>query len=289
MKSQLAVFGEALFDIFPDGSRVLGGAPFNVAWHLQAMGMKPDMITGLGEDPEGTEISRQMSFWTMNQDYIQIDPKHPTGRVNVKLISGEPDYDIQQDCAYDFIGSDGIPNEVDFLYFGSLALRGQQNRKTMERLTENASVKFLDVNLRDPWWEREAVIAWMEDADWIKLNRDELERLTGIQKDDEEIFSLVNRFQLEGMVVTKGSEGSDLYLKNQQKYQVQPVEQVKLLDTVGAGDAFTSILITGILKKWDWNVTLTRAQEFASAIVGVRGATVSDPNFYQKFRVSWGI
>ena len=30
------VFGEVLFDCFPDGSRVLGGAPFNVAWHCQA-------------------------------------------------------------------------------------------------------------------------------------------------------------------------------------------------------------------------------------------------------------
>ena len=33
------IFGEVLFDTFPDGTAVLGGAPFNVAWHLQGFGL----------------------------------------------------------------------------------------------------------------------------------------------------------------------------------------------------------------------------------------------------------
>ena len=41
MANKRCVFGEVLFDVFPDGKQVLGGAPFNVAWHLQAFGIAP--------------------------------------------------------------------------------------------------------------------------------------------------------------------------------------------------------------------------------------------------------
>ena len=41
LPTQPLIFGEVLFDQFEDGSSVLGGAPFNVAWHLQAFGMQP--------------------------------------------------------------------------------------------------------------------------------------------------------------------------------------------------------------------------------------------------------
>ena len=40
-KHPIALFGEVLIDQFPEGQRILGGAPFNVAWHLQAFGQKP--------------------------------------------------------------------------------------------------------------------------------------------------------------------------------------------------------------------------------------------------------
>jgi sugar/nucleoside kinase (ribokinase family) len=54
------IFGEVLFDHFPDGKRVLGGAPFNVAWHLQAFGEAPRFISRVGDDAEGDEIRTAM-------------------------------------------------------------------------------------------------------------------------------------------------------------------------------------------------------------------------------------
>ena len=55
--TRLCVFGEVLFDHFPDGRRVLGGAPFNVAWHLQAFGEAPRFISRVGADaPRGTFV-----------------------------------------------------------------------------------------------------------------------------------------------------------------------------------------------------------------------------------------
>lgn len=54
------MFGEVLFDHFPDGHVVLGGAPFNVAWHLQAFAKAPMIVSRVGNDPLGHQIRQSM-------------------------------------------------------------------------------------------------------------------------------------------------------------------------------------------------------------------------------------
>ena len=88
------IFGEVLFDCFPDGSQILGGAPFNVAWNLQALGKAPKFISRIGKDAQGDKISRAMQDWGMSTDYLQKDAEHSTGRVDVDIIQGEPHYNI---------------------------------------------------------------------------------------------------------------------------------------------------------------------------------------------------
>ena len=68
---------------------------------------------------------------------------------------------------------------------------------------------------------------------------------------------------------------------------IAPVQSTPVTDTVGAGDAFASVLLLGLLREWPMQQTLQRAQSFASAIVGVRGATVSDAGFYQRICADW--
>lgn len=101
--AQIYVFGEVLFDCFPDGARVLGGAPFNVAWHLQAFGDRPQFISRIGGDESGREIARAMASWGMDCAGLQYDPDYPTGRVEVSITATEPSYEIVADSAYDFI------------------------------------------------------------------------------------------------------------------------------------------------------------------------------------------
>lgn len=52
-KQRLCIFSEVLFDHFPSGKSILGCAPFNVAWHLQAFGQAPQFINRAGNDAEG--------------------------------------------------------------------------------------------------------------------------------------------------------------------------------------------------------------------------------------------
>lgn len=287
MNAGTCIFGEVLFDHFPDGNRVLGGAPFNVAWHLQAFGEQPHFISRVGSDREGDAIRQAMRDWGMSTRALQTDPQLPTGRVSIQFIAGEPSYEIVKPCAYDAIEpapAAALPCRL--LYHGSLALRDATSRQSAEQLRARGhDTLFVDVNLRPPWWQREQVLEMVRQANWVKLNDEELTLLAGDQPDAAS--TLLTEYGLEGLILTHGSRGAELLTADGGHYQVQPQADISVVDTVGAGDAFASVIILGLNHNWPFELTLQRAQTFASAIVGQRGATVTDPAFYRGFIDDW--
>lgn len=288
------VFGEVLFDQFPDGSVVLGGAPFNVAWHLQAFGQAPLFISRVGDDPLGRRIRDAMRGWGMDTAGLQLDSAHPTGTVAVRISDGEPSYDIVAERAYDFVESAKLPPlpAGGLLYHGSLALRHPVSRAACEALCNALwSAVFVDVNLRPPWSDPEQLRALLHGARWAKLNEHELAILAPSGAD---LLAQAAELQavtgIELLIVTRGAKGAVVRRSNGTLERVAPAAAATaVIDTVGAGDAFTSVLILGLLQGWELPQTLQRAQAFASAVVGVRGATVADPGFYAGFCQRWGL
>jgi len=292
-KRRPVVFGEVLFDQFPDGSVVLGGAPFNVAWHLQAFGAAPLLISRVGDDALGRRIRSAMQEWGMDLAGLQLDSAHPTGRVQVEIEEGEPRFAILPDQAYDFIDSAMLP-PVDsnaFLYHGSLALRRPESRTAFQRLrTDTAAPVFMDVNLRPPWWQREMVLAHLGNADWAKLNEEELRSLaSAIAPGDlvSQAAALQNSCELSLLIVTRGAHGALARTAAGSVHEVSPGGAVQVVDAVGAGDAFASVMLLGLLDEWPLDIALERAQRFASAVVGIRGATPTDKGFYTPFVETW--
>jgi len=283
--SLIHIFGEVLFDHFPDGSRVPGGAPFNVAWHLQALGQAPRLISRIGDDPEGREIAQLMRDWGLRPDALQIDPIHPTGSVQISIADGEPHYDIVADCAYDFIDPSLLAEQCSagILYHGSLALRNPVARAALQMAKARHRGKiFIDVNLRPPWWEPGTLLPLLHAADWIKLNEDELITLYPGHADLETAMqAFFEQFALETLFVTRGAQGALVYDRQHRFISVKPPESTRVVDTVGAGDAFAAILLLGLIRQWPLPTTLERAQALASALVGRRGATVTDEVFYR--------
>jgi fructokinase len=283
----LYIFGEVLFDCFPGGEQILGGAPFNVAWHLQALGDRPQMISRVGADAPGRKILQAMTDWGMDRSGVQCDAKHPTGQVRVELVDREPHYDIVPNCAYDFISAEQLPS-VDasgLLYHGSLGLRNSISRSALTRLQQSSDLAiFLDVNLRAPWWQIEAVQSWLNAARWVKLNHDELQQLGFVADDPEQaVATFQERFELEQVILTRGAAGALVRTAAGKVQQLAPEPVLRFVDTVGAGDAFSAVYIHGLRAGWPIAATLAAAQHFASQVVGLRGATTADPAFYQNF------
>jgi fructokinase len=292
VKGRPLVVGEVLFDVLPNGTRVLGGAPFNVAWHLEAFGLRPLMITRVGTDDSGDEVVASMEAWGMDTSGVQRDSAHPTGMVRVDLDGGEPTFHILPEQAYDHVDSEHAAQLIDtgsflLLYHGSLLSRAEVSRSALDHLQQVSALPvFMDVNLRDPWWTGEHVAASVGRARWVKLNQDELESLAGGSD-----TAAAHRFRetngLELMIVTRGGDGA-FVIDGEGTFEAAPRADVEVVDTVGAGDAFSAVFILGLAMRWPVELTLERALSFAAAVCTVPGATTADRRFYKVFdRQGW--
>jgi fructokinase len=288
---QIALFGEVLFDQFPDGQQVLGGAPFNVAWHLQAFGMKPCFISRVGDDAHAEYIKHAMQTWGMTTDQLQTDYDHSTGVVQISFNEGEPSYNILFNQAYDFIAADQLELATRYavIYHGTLAMRHATSAHALEVLkARHQSKVFVDVNLREPWWQAERVKQIIEQAHWVKLNQQELQHLHPFPTDLKAAMALfLDRYHLEVLIVTCGEQGATAMNQSGEFVTVKP-DVLPMVDTVGAGDAFAAVLLLGLQRGWSLVVTMNRARDFASALVTQQGATVQDLGFYQPFIEAWG-
>ncbi|MGZ5011277.1 MAG: carbohydrate kinase family protein [Methylobacter sp.] len=290
--NSIAIFGEALFDQFPDGQQILGGAPFNVAWHLQAFNQRPCFISRVGNDEKGDVIRQAMLAWGMAVENLACDPDHLTGTVQVIIDDGEPSYEILAEQAYDFIAvQPDSGRKSDVIYHGTLALRNPTSAQALRNLTAQHRGKvFIDVNLRAPWWKKETVNYWVGRAHWAKLNHDELMCLTLPQDTLQGTMRLfLAQYELEALVVTCGSRGALAVSQAGEMIEVAPPADLDVVDTVGAGDAFAAVLLLGMQLNWSLQLTMERAQSFASALVTQRGATVQDLSFYRPFIDAWNL
>tara|TARA_R110002049_G_scaffold108853_13_gene257425 strand:+ start:73 stop:1011 length:939 start_codon:yes stop_codon:yes gene_type:complete len=290
-QQSVCVFGEVLFDHLPNGQRVLGGAPFNVAWHLSAFGLAPEFISRIGNDAAGDEVRRAMRGWGMGLEGVQADQSLPTGRVQVDLdADGEPSYEIVDNCAYDAITT--VPaRRYTLLYHGTLAVRHPQSAAALDALRQHGHGHvFVDVNLRTPHWHRDSVLRLLGCADWVKLNTQELHLLAGGQRDTQSnARRMLEAYDLRGVLVTSGSDGAQLLLADGSVIKVAPRRVANVVDTIGAGDAFSAVMVAGLLLQWPLQETMERCQRFAGSVVGRPGATVTDRQFYTHFLKDWDL
>lgn len=283
--------GEALYDVFPDGSR-LGGAPLNMALHAHQLGNTGVVITRIGQDRLGDQILDELKAHGMPIDHIQTDPDHPTGTVIVDFDErGEPSYDIVQDVAWDMIWYDfDLTDEAqvaDAVCFGSLAQRTAQSRNAIYRFLDEArrAVRLFDVNLRQNYYDRRILERSCELSSAVKLNHEELDMLRdlfSLDSDEAEAArGLMRKFELKWVAVTHGEKGTAVYTA-EQSYTGEAVPAPGGGNPVGAGDATAAALLHGATRRWDWNRTLTLANTLGSFVASQNGACPKLPDEIKK-------
>ncbi len=270
-KYRVVCYGESLWDILPENTYP-GGAPMNVAYHVNKLGIRPALITRVGLDPEGKKLILLMEKNGISTDFFQMDFECNTGKVIARPgKTEEVSYDIIESVAWDHIQWDdhfsALVPEADYFVFGSLSTRCEISRNTLFRLLEMAKYKVLDINLRSPCYTRKLIEKLMDQADLLKLNLSELELITGwfsnYKNETDRIKILQDKFHIPNIVVTKGSQGS-VYSVNGALYQ-HPGFVVEVADTIGSGDAF----LAGFLCKLTQRAAPSEALEFASALGGL--------------------
>jgi fructokinase len=245
-------FGEALFDII-NGSAHLGGAPLNIAAHLAKLGAKPTVITAVGRDKLGKVLLTITEKMGIDTSYILVDEKRPTGTVTVKLEDeGIPIFNINEGVAWDAITLDEekfkalAGKEWDVFYFGTLAQRSEENRRTLKRLLSEIKANnfFYDVNLRAGFYTREWILSSLEHCTILKMNEEEATTISCFLFGTVHSFDALCRLLTEEypaisiICITKGPAGAAAY--NKGVYEEIKITPVEVADTVGAGDAFSA-------------------------------------------------
>lgn len=287
------VFGEVLFDRFPDRD-LIGGAPFNLAYHLHKLGFNLQFLSAIGDDTLGKRVLEFFEQHGLSDRLLRTHPSLPTGEVTVVPgKAGSHTFQIQDPAAYDAINipADESLSHIDLFAFGTLALRHEQNRKCFSELSEKlpgSCYFFFDVNLRAPFYCKETVELGLSAACSLKLNNDELELLAdmfGMQyaSDREMLKAFSDRFHLRACYLTRGARGAAL-LRDGSWYEQTSSADVLIADTVGAGDAFSAMALFCLFHHISETETLKRSIAFAEQICRVSGALPHDSQIYKEYR-----
>ena len=174
-------FGEVLWDVYPDGA-VLGGAPLNFAAHTSIQGAESYLISAVGNDELGRKTLEEVKKLGVKTEYISVNSEKETGKCLVTLDeNATPSYNLLSDVSYDYIEAPDILDErFDVLAYGTLALRGDFNKKSLERLIskENFSDIYSDLNIRPPFYSDESIDFCLRNATIVKISDEELSTVT---------------------------------------------------------------------------------------------------------------
>ncbi len=273
-------FGEIIFDEY-DKEKSLGGAPLNFSVHAAKCGAKVYLLSAVGNDELGKEALNSISNTGVDCRYI-FKNNLPTGKCLVKLNeSGVPEYNILNNVAYDEIDAseEVFSNSFDVLYFGTLALRSNNNFAVVKKLISSANIStvFCDLNLRQPFFNDEIIKFCLENANIIKVSDSEIEyvckKVLNVCKVEDGISKLsLNYNNIEQVVLTCGENGAFVYCLKDGKNYFEPAKKVKVVSTVGAGDSFAATYLVGLLQGKSISECLKKATIKSADVVGSKNA-----------------
>lgn len=280
--ARILALGEVLWDVFADGPR-FGGAPANFACACAGLGrerVQVALATAVGRDELGNAAIQRLGEAGVLTTLVWVADDsvagHPTGEVHVILdAQGLPRYRFVEDPAWDFIpwgndlGDFGV--QADLICFGTLAQRNSVSRQTIQRVLTDAArekpaqLRIVDINLRSPFWDEEIIRQSFTFANILKLNDEELPivaRILGLDGSEEVVLAeLLRRYRFRLIALTRGSRGSSLITSAGERDD-RPGVPIDVIDTVGAGDAFTAVIALGLLH----GLPLDRLHPWASKV-----------------------
>lgn len=246
-----AVVGEALVDVV-NGSAHPGGSPANVALGLARLGRPVRLWTRLGRDAYGDLIRDHLrqSGVVIPDDSIGGEPT--SSAIATLDDRGRASYEF--DITWDVQLPDTLPGDVVTLHTGSLATVLAPGRDAVSELIGREHARgratiSLDLNARPSLVDnREELVDRLDQliplAHVVKMSEEDLEYLWPDDTFDAMAERLLAAGEVAIVLVTRGPDGA--WAATRQTAVAVPAPQVELVDTVGAGDAFTAGLLDAL-------------------------------------------
>ena len=268
-------FGEIVVDRRGDVD-LIGGAPMNVGWYLGQLGVSVGLISAVGRDDGGDRAIRDLRAAGIDTTWIARRPE-PTGVAEVLLVDGEPRFEISEHAALDSIEAPARSAlDGELIYFGTFAQRSEFNRATLGAILDTPfRHRFVDVNLRPPFYTDAVVLDSLKRATALKMNEEEwgeLSRIARVARPSD----LLDRFDLGAVVVSLGPAGAELFTHaGAARARAKPVTVV---DVVGAGDAFSAVMAAALARNVNLETALQVACDAGAFVVEHHGTLTSLPD-----------
>lgn len=280
-KIKAAGLGEVLWDIYDD-QKFIGGSPANFAVHAALYGCDSYLLSRVGDDEPGRQLTSELKRFSVNTSCLQTDIFKPTGSVRIRLDeSGKPSYTCSESVAFDDMRLDStweeLAPQLDAVFWGMLVQRSESSRQAVQgflRLAAKA-VKLFDVNLVVWDYKKEPILLdSFEQADIIMLNRHECAVLKhGFKSSERDLIflrRLLDQFRLKMVALTLGENGCYLITADEQEFD--PGYFITQTDASGAGDAFAAGLMIKYLEGASLPETADFANRLAAFVAKHRGA-----------------
>jgi fructokinase len=282
-KNTIVGLGELLWDIFPD-RKELGGAPANFAYMTSLLGDEGVIASRVGRDRLGNAAARRLARLGLSRDWLQMDPKNPTGTVQVTVAEdGQPKFQITEAVAWDHFewtpGWQALASRASAVCFGSLAQRSSRSCETIRLFLQTlrkSALKVFDVNLRQTFFSAHILRESAKLADIMKVSHEELPQVAQllgytVGAKEEPGPWLLRTCGLKLVCVTEAANGSILVAA--EGIDRHPGFPTKVADTVGAGDAFTAALVHHYLRGASLQAMNEAANRMGSWVASHHGAT----------------
>ena len=254
--------GDNTVDTYLDlGMMFPGGNAVNVAVLAHRYGHPASYVGWLGDDDRGRLILSALQKEGVDTSHCRV-VNGPTAYNDVSLVDGDRVFG-----EYDYgVSAQIVLTEKDLRFVGQHDLTHTSIYSHIERDLEKLSdaSRHLSFDFSDEW-SREYlsdVLPWVDTAILSYPDRSETET--------EDLLRWIHARGPACALVTQGKRGAAVY--DGQRVYRQPIVEAKVIDTLGAGDAFAARFLVEHLSGVPMQVALLEAAQSAAETCGYYGA-----------------
>ena len=271
--------------LVPDMRREYGGCAGNIAYNLQMIGGKPQIMATVGDDFQ--PYAQRLEMLGLAQEHVRGVDGSFTAQAFITTDLADNQITAFHPGAMNFSHRNHI-GEAKNISLGIVAPDGRDGMLQHAREFREAGIPFMfDPGQGLPMFNGEELLNFVELADYVALNDYEAQLLqdrTG-QK-IEQLAKLV-----KALIVTRGGQGSEIYA-NGQRHEIPCVKAQEVVDPTGCGDAYRAGLLYGIAHGMDWQITGRLASLLGSVKIASRGGqnhTLAREELHSRFKQHFGI
>jgi adenosine kinase len=254
--------------LVPTLRREFGGCAGNIAYNLQALGGEPVVMAALGSD--GGDYLARLRGWGLDTALVRVEGGLFTAQAIILTDTENNQITAFHPGAMQNAHQTTVPARAD-LKIGIIAPDGRDAMLQHAAQMHAAGIPFVfDPGQGLPMFDGAELRRFVERASWVAVNDYEAQLLC--ERMGESLASL-SRSHLDGVIVTRGAEGCDLWVQGE-RVHVPGVPATEVVDPTGCGDAFRAALLYGLERGWP----LPRCAELGNRLGAIKIASRGGQN-----------